>query len=261
METLRMPAHGINATQGHQLSVRSFIGYAGLSAQYRYNLSELRQLLQRAVTYCKDDRPYPIAVMYRNKPRSYFDDIFFNRKGIMEVYHKDHSGDPACPLNGRMKGLFFNTLANPYTGALPLGSPFGDVRLIISIGRMVTPAHKLYFADFYCSHTKHLVTLVVARRGTSADQWCTRKLIELPIHQNPFLFRDAAGNFHCSRRNTVEVLFTDDINLLEELKHKFTVLREVRAVGRRRSIPNSQPKNSACTICNIFPVHVYRNEQ
>ena len=42
--------------------------------------------------------------LYRNKSPQYFWDVFTNHGGIMTVYDKDNSGDPASPINGQIKG-------------------------------------------------------------------------------------------------------------------------------------------------------------
>ena len=218
---------------------------------------ELNELLFRAKSFVEHEHPTPISVLYRNKPSSVFREILNNRHGIMEVYYKDHSGDAASPINGRLQGLFFSTHAHPKSGALPKFSPFGDMRLILPINRLVTGINKLYFADFYCHKNKHSVTLVITVSGSPADQFCSRSLVELPVtphgNENPFFFRKMGTNqYYCSHKLIVEILYTEDIDISEELRLNPNCLKKVIAVGKRRSVPDSKPKNPHCKLCNLY---------
>ena len=218
---------------------------------------ELNELLTRARNFIHDVKPTPISVLYRNKPSDYFSDIITNRNGVMEVYDKDHSGDPGSPTNGQIQGLFFSTAVNPKTGALPKVSPFGNMRLILPVERFVTDMNNLYFTDFYCHKKKHLVTLVVTRKGSLADNFCASNLIKLPFipqgNENPFFFRNQiTGEHYCSKKVTVEVLFTENVDLVQELRLDKNCLRYVRPTGRGSSRPDSKPKNPNCKLCNLY---------
>ena len=218
---------------------------------------ELNKLLFRAKSFVQNEHPTLISVLYRNKPSPYFRDIMDNKHGIMEVYNKDHSGDAASPINGRLQGLFFSTHAHPKSGALPKFSPFGNRRLILPINTLVTGLNKLYFADFYCHKKKHYVTLVVTIGGSRADQFCSRSLVELPVtphgNENPFFFRKGGTNeYYCSHKLTVEVLYTENIDIAEEVWVNPNCFSNVIPVGKRRSIPDSRPKNPYCKLCNLY---------
>jgi len=61
--------------------------------------------------------------------------------GVMETYMKDHSGDHASPINGRLAGLFFMT-APDVDGQPPKTSAFGPMRLQVLIIMMSSPITK-----------------------------------------------------------------------------------------------------------------------
>jgi hypothetical protein len=44
------------------------------------------------------------TVLYRCKPKIYWDDIHYNTDKIMVPYQKDDNGQPASPINGRISG-------------------------------------------------------------------------------------------------------------------------------------------------------------
>jgi hypothetical protein len=48
-----------------------------------------------------------VNVLYRNKPSEYYRQIMVENGGIMTTYQKDYNGDSACPINGKLYGLFF----------------------------------------------------------------------------------------------------------------------------------------------------------
>ena len=154
-------------------------------------------------------------------------------------------------------GYFFGTNVQPGTGAPPKVSPFGNMRLTLPVHRLVTEKNNLYFADFYCHRKNHLVTLVVTRKGSLADKFCARNLVQLSFSaqgdENPFFFRnDDTGQYYCSRKVTVEVLYTENIDIFKELILNANCLSIVRTVGRGCSKPDSKPKNPTCQICNLY---------
>lgn len=123
-------------------------------------------------------------MLYRNKPQLYWDHIAHNRCGLMEVYLKDNNGHSACPINGVLEGLFFN--GKHRNGLIPGRSPFGEIRMEVPVWRLFTPAHKLYFADFYCNSAMHYVTILLTRDGSRADKFARKFLIPLSARANPF---------------------------------------------------------------------------
>lgn len=160
--------------------------------------------------------------LYRNKPEEYFKDIFRGTEGIMEVYDKDNSGDPASPINLRIKGLFFMATVEPGTIGVPLSnSAFGNVQICIKAEELLRQAPNLYFADYYCMTGKvHYVTLVMTKSGSETDHYCHARLLALDVNSyanNPFFFRDNSGDLRTTRGYDllVELLFTEDLDINE----------------------------------------------
>ena len=219
--------------------------------------SELSLLLQRAKVYNhrRSTENLEVQFAYRNKPLPYFKTIMQKRGGIMEVYNKDRNGDPGCPINEQINGLFFGVRIDPKTRTLPDDSYFGDKRIIMPIGKLVEGSVKLYFADFYCHKIVHHITLVITKPGTQTDQFCAKHLLELSIDKNPFFFRLPhtiySHKFYCSREPRVEILYTEDI----DLKQKFIRWKTVKTLGRGSSSLVGLPKRSDCDTCNLYPIH------
>ncbi len=184
--------------------------------------------------------------MSRCKTPAYFEDIRRNRGNIMEVYIKDNNGDPRCPINGRIDGLFVTASHEGYDF-----SPFGSRCLNIPAERMFQSCPNLYFADFYCSIRSrkriHYVTVVMTKPGSLADFFCRANLVKLDAKDNPFLVYN--GLYCCVPTSiSVEVLYTENINLQGA---EFT---DVRSSGT--SSPNGFPKDPNCSVCNL---HVPRH--
>ena len=143
-------------------------------------VSELKKLMSKAVRYQGEwnNQWLKVQFAYRNKTAVYFENIMYRKKGIMEVYVKDSNGDPGCPINGEIDGLFFAVRLDPETGDIPNVSPFGDTHIIIPIEKLLHANMNLYFADFYCNNTKqlHYVTLVATRLNSVADRFCNKHL-------------------------------------------------------------------------------------
>jgi len=62
-------------------------------------LRDKARAMSRSNAFCR--------VLYRNKSPQYFHDVFYKDSGVMHVYDKDNSGDPASPINGQIKGLSY----------------------------------------------------------------------------------------------------------------------------------------------------------
>lgn len=101
--------------------------------------ADLNQLLDRAVLFCQRTAYARCSWLYRNKSKEYFIDIDNFHFGIMEPYLKDHSGDPASPINGHLPGLFFMSTPDA-DGHPPRTSPFGPRRLQVEY---------IYFMSYY----------------------------------------------------------------------------------------------------------------
>src|SRR6218665_547232 len=185
--------------------------------------SDIQTLYDKARSFA-GSRSAPCVWLYRNKHPKYFEDILRNRGGIMEVYVKDNSGDPGCPINGRIQGLFFmaSVQRGSQTGEPDRRSAFGSCRLRIAVEQILNSTPNLYFADFYCmrSNKIHYVTLVATRPGSIADRLCADRLLALGVvypNCNPFLYEDFCGEFRVSAKNKlyVELLYTEGIDIRE----------------------------------------------
>ena len=203
-----------------------------------------------------------VKYAYRNKPPDYFAKIKNNRSNIMEVYIKDNNGDPGCPINGQLKGLFFAVRPEPRTMEISTASPFGERRIILPIDKLIKSNTRLYFADFWCHYEKHPhhVTLVVTKPNSDPDTFCKEHLLELSLEKNPFFFcktnsifgpdGDQNLKFYCCREPRVEIFFTENIDLNED----YITWHTVTTLGKRgSSTPGGIPKRQQCSTCNLNP--------
>ena len=192
--------------------------------------------------------------IYRNKTPQYFDDIR-RTDGIMRVYDKNSGGDPGCPINHRIKGLFFTATVNyGSTSGDPICvSPFGSNRLMVPVEELLEKAPNLYFADFCCKgRPHHYVTLVMTRTGSEADKFCADRLLSLSVHdrtRNPFFFYDAnLRQYRVTARwyFLVELFFTEDLDI-----KPYEVVENVPTFGLGTSLPDGVRKNRSCNLCNL----------
>ena len=221
-------------------------------------LSDLHTLHCAAVNYCSRSGIAVCNWLYRNKSAEYFDNIMDNCGGVMEVYKKDNSGDPASPINGKIDGLFF--MAKNKNGIPPCYSYFGPNRLQVPAKVLldVVPSPNLYFADFYCMQGSiHQVTLVMTKAGSKSDDFCRAKLLPLSLkdsQNNPFLFHCGEQLFTSNKKKLeVELLFTEDINVGHLLQHCGAFFSRTETKGHGHSRPRGIPKNPKCPICNMPP--------
>ena len=207
---------------------------------------ELRTLHTMAVDYVTPGGSNDFdhcRVFYRNKPPDYFIRCQINDSNIMKVYMKDNNGDPASIINGQINGLFFATSVDPCTGGPPNVSHFGSRRISIPATAMLTKDSNLYFADFYCNHKAHYVTVVLTTPGSETDRFCEKKLIKLDIKQNDFLWR--SSHVFVTGKVWVEVLFTEDVDLSRP-DATFSIV-----YSKGTSTPGGLPKNPKCLVCNL----------
>ena len=221
---------------------------------------ELQQLENLAKAYVQKQHGskfHKCNTLYRNKPQVYWNDIFNNRGGIMEKYIKDFHGDKACPINGRIDGLFFNTSCDPQTGQPPLTSQYGETRISLLPARLFNNIHNLYLSDFYCIKLAHYVTLVITIKGSESDLFCQNRLIQLNPQDNPYFCVTqtplpapylSSLHFRVTHRVWVEILYTEDINLHAEIRHG-AIFSRVTSTGT--STPSGKPKNPDCKVCNL----------
>ena len=168
----------------------------------------------------------------------------------MKVRLKDAGGDPKSPINCKLSGLFF------FAGEPASSSAFGSTRLQVPAEILFGMAGNLYFADFFCLQgLRHYVTLVITKQDSEADRFCrNNNLVKLDISansNNPFLFRDSAGQLRVNTRSNlvIEVFFTENLNL-EYLKTKGSEIKEgIPTFGNGGA--TGLPKNPECSTCNI----------
>ena len=219
--------------------------------------SELQTLMQKAKQfqeYRLNRQRLPVRSGYRNKPRLYFDQIKRCRSNIMEVYIKDNNGDPGCPINGQINGLFFAVRPEPSTMAIPTESLFGNTRIILPIEKLAESCPNFYFADFYCHKKIHYLTLVATKPNSQADQFCRDHLLEISLDNNTFFFREAslftgAAEFYCCRAPRVEILYTENV----DLNQHYIKWETVGTIGRGSSTQGGLPKRRLCSTCNLYP--------
>lgn len=220
---------------------------------------ELNDLMQRCVNFMhrKPAKYLPFYHLYRNKPFLYWDDIMRHHNGIMEVYAKDMNGDQASVINnGIVNGLFFGACVETSTGLPSEISHFGPKRLLIPVHHMIVPDSNVYFADFYCNHRAHYVTLVLTKQGSDTDKFCREKLPQLnqfdneyiklvpsPIHRDKYLFYITCNIW-------VEILYTENIDILYALNYCQAFWQITESTGTSR--PMGIPKNPNCNVCNLY---------
>ncbi|XP_046568059.1 phytanoyl-CoA hydroxylase-interacting protein-like [Haliotis rubra] len=196
-----------------------------------------------AEDHCSSRSSDTVSGLYRNKPADYFDQLV---NYTMMPQLKDDGGDPHCPINGRLKGVFFGVTL--WNGRPPTKSPFGDTRVVVPLERLFDDSARLYFADFYCMRRQrdnHYVLLVLTKPDTKADRFCQKHLIRLDERTNVFL-RKEESTYKTLRRDKVwvEVFFTDEVDI------RGLVLRETEVFGDGTSHSGGIPKN-VCYICNV----------
>ena len=203
-----------------------------------------------------NDSTVLVKYFYRNKPAQYYERISWYSNGVMEPYIKDQNGDQGSVINGKINGLFFSTKVDRATGLPPAVSPFGNTRLNIPVDRLMHTNCRIYFADFYCNHSVHYVTLVITERDSETDLFCQENLINIGMFppNNEFLFYSAQKDrFYCCTKLWVEVLYTEPIDITQELAEDPRVFfSPVQIRGKGSSSPLGLPKNEKCYTCNLF---------
>lgn len=224
--------------------------------------TDIVTLHAKAVQHAKWHGDSICKYFYRNKPQHYFDDIFSNHNGLMEVYIKDNSGDPGSPINGRINGLFFMASVEPGTtsGQPVMRSAFGGTRLLLPTTTLLSVTPNVYFADFYCMRGQyHYVTLVLTKPYSETDTFCANRLLRLSLNDkenNPFLFYDVSGQLRVSTRDHlhVELLFTENLDINQ---YRSTLQQYTPLIGKGQTTPGGLPKKANCSTCNVTsPTHL-----
>ncbi|XP_067674808.1 phytanoyl-CoA hydroxylase-interacting protein-like [Haliotis asinina] len=215
----------------------------------RQDKEYLRELLGKADEHCDGADSVRVVELYRNKPSSYFRGIRRHNGNIMEPILKDDGGDPFCPINGRLEGLFFGVTL--FDGDLPATSPFGNTRVTIPLDEVFDDSANIYFADFYCKPPRrriHYVTLVLTEAGSRADRFCRRHLIKLQPHKNIYLRKKRHSETYTTLDQDevqVEVFYTESIHL------SGLNLTSTGTIGQGHSTPGGISKSVDCDICNV----------
>ena len=219
-----------------------------------YSLGQMKKLLRKAKNYC-NGYMVPLSVLYRNKDKEYFDDIFRTNRGIMVPIMKDGSGDPRSFINERLEGVFFTaSVKKGSEDGEPLeNSPYGSSRFEVDIEYLIDPYYfSLYFADFYCTgKDHHYVILVIAERNSEADNLCYSNLPLLSWNDNPFLTYDG-DNFEITDSDycVIEVFYTNAVNMKKALrKRRARLYHDISTYGRNPKVY----KDLDCFTCNAFP--------
>ena len=219
-------------------------------------------LHQKAEIYVKSrikrrkPKYFTCTELYRTKSLSYFTNIKTNHNNIMKLHLKDSSGDKFSPINGRIMGLFFAVNINFRTGQPFPNSPYGDRRLHIQAHELLTHDTRLYFADFYCRlRPVHYVTLVITKRGSTADIFCSRHLYELDKTLNPFA-RFSGTTIQVTRSGVrVELFYTENVDIAKVINTSVGRFTDVINNGGKFSV--SKPLD--CHHCNITNLILERN--
>lgn len=225
---------------------------------------DIKHLLGKAIDYIEDnphndddfydsDGHAYCRWFYRNQSHEYFEKIRKNG-GIMKTILKDNSGDPGSPINGTISGLFFSATVrfNSTDGDPVPFSPFGPARLLVPALDLLAKAPNIYFADFYClpCSENHYVTLVMTTPGSETDEFCEEHLVELDIHDNPFIFKDEFGmQVTTAKKLFVEMYYTEDLDIKPYLKRG--LLEDCETVGQGHSTPGGIAKTKSCRFCSI----------
>ena len=218
---------------------------------------DLARLLSKAEKFVGSNNEI-CHTFYRDKNSGYFDDISVNKNGDMQVCRKDHHGDPKSPINGRINGLFFSTNVQYGTTEPIPWSVFGNTRLLIPMEQLYSICPNLWFADFYCIHEPHIVTLVMTEPNSETDEFCREHLVQLNWHTNRFFSRaltckdyrynETEPIFRVTTSGVfVEVFFTEGLNICRYLNS----LRHVDMRGQRSGGGVGLKKDPDCGICNI----------
>ncbi|XP_046574924.1 phytanoyl-CoA hydroxylase-interacting protein-like isoform X1 [Haliotis rubra] len=172
------------------------------------DLENVQALLTKAEDHCRSSDT--VSGLYRNATAKYFDQL---ENTTMMPSVKDNFGNPTCPINGKLEGVFFGVTL--YKGDLPTISPYGDTRVVVPLERLFDDSARLYFADFYrWKSGNHYVILVLTRPDTEADLFCQEHLIKLNERTNVFLKKEGS-TYKTLRQDKVwvYVFYTDEVDI------------------------------------------------
>ncbi|CAG2208978.1 unnamed protein product [Mytilus edulis] len=197
----------------------------------------------------------PIQYFYRNKSVEYFHVILSYLNGEMRPYLKSNGGEQGSVVNGRLSGLFFSTYTDTATNLPSPCSYYGPIRLYLKSLIMFNPQCNLYFADFYCHYKRHHVTVILVPKLSTHNIFCRQYLTELNIFYNPYLCLrvecNGAFTVMANMDVTVEVFYTETMNVKRALELKYGFIVETPTIGKGFAKPSGTPKNPDCNICNL----------
>lgn len=221
-------------------------------------ITDLETLFENAIEFAADfdeASSAPCVWFYRNTKKKYFDESLDELGGIMEVRLKDNCGDPASPINNKLKGLFFSASPTDKYGNPPPKSPFGPSRLQVPAEVMLDEAPNVYFADFYClGNETHYLTLVMTKSHSWADDFCRNRLLPVDLddrHGNPFLFRDDYNQLRVYHggRVCVEIFYTENIDIEDLVENRGA--ERCDGISQIPKSSNPKYKNLLCAWCNV----------
>ncbi|XP_046365376.2 phytanoyl-CoA hydroxylase-interacting protein-like [Haliotis rufescens] len=230
----------------HRTGIGNHIAIMAVGGSTDAGKEYLQKLLDKANDHSQSGTSEDVYYLYRNKPNSYFQDINNNYNGIMKKRLKDSGGDPRCPINSRLGGLFFGVTL--HGGVIPDKSPFGNTRVKVPLSEVFHGTSNLYFADFFCKPSRnriHYVTLVLTKADSEADMFCRENLIKLNVMNNLYLRKQSLGYSTLKRSKVfVDVFYTEDIDISNR------ILSSTGIYGRGQSV-GGIPKAGGCGICNV----------
>ncbi|XP_046574931.1 phytanoyl-CoA hydroxylase-interacting protein-like isoform X2 [Haliotis rubra] len=207
------------------------------------DLENVQALLTKAEDHCRSSDT--VSGLYRNATAKYFDQL---ENTTMMPSVKDNFGNPTCPINGKLEGVFFGVTL--YKGDLPTISPYGDTRVVVPLERLFDDSARLYFADFYCmkdQRKNHYVILVLTKKDTKADLFCQKHLIRLDERTNVFLRKEESTYKTLRQGNVwVEVFYPHEVDISRLARTKTGLIGKGSSTG-------GIPKTPGCKICNVDP--------
>uniref|UniRef100_A0A8R1DR32 Phytanoyl-CoA hydroxylase-interacting protein-like C-terminal domain-containing protein n=1 Tax=Caenorhabditis japonica TaxID=281687 RepID=A0A8R1DR32_CAEJA len=242
----------------HNSATKTLLANWSREIRAEFSYTELKRLFHKCYSFITRDgtsepQMHEFFVVYRCKPKVYWDEIHHYGNDVMQKYIKDDNGQPGNLINGKINGLFFSARLLPDL-TLPPCSPFGNVRMIISASILLNPeCHNFYFADFYCNKNIHYVTVVICFVDSETDRYCRERLIKLNPLSNPFfklvppVERFGKCRFYINYSLWVELYYTEDIQL------DIGQFSAIMATGAGTSRIGGLPNNKQCTLCNLYP--------
>jgi hypothetical protein len=130
-----------------------------------YSIDDLKRLYEKAEVF-NAAYEWPefrqCKWLYKNKPHWWWsNDVIRDNGGVIPLKVKGAGGDPRCPLNGRLEGIFFS-VAVTSNYSLPQESPFGNTRWKLPIAtayrELCVPSEaELIPEERHCPDATHVI--------------------------------------------------------------------------------------------------------